>query len=174
MRTEHQRRALAIASIVGGIALILYLVAGNTNMIDWGTPGTAAYRTYEIFNRLMALPLACIGMGIVGMYLQQRRQLRVFGTVSFMVVLTGIALMLVGNIAEFWLFTDSPYAEGSPRNLAWAIFLVGVLLTVMGSVFIGLATWCAKVFPRWSAVIFPITLPFGIASIVFGILLWLS
>jgi hypothetical protein len=164
---------MGVASVIGGIGWILYQWVSNTKL-TWGAPGTTAYRAYETFNRLMALPLILMGVGIVGIYLHQRHRLGLFGVASFVVLLMGMLLMTIGNGAEFWLFSDLPYAQGNRRDQAWTLFLLGALITVIGGLLAGIATWRAGIFPRWSAAIFPFTLPFGIASILFGILLWFS
>jgi hypothetical protein len=173
MSTSRVHQWTGIASIVGGVSWIVYQWVSNTNLA-WGAPGTATYRSYEVFNRLMALPLLLIGVGVVGVYLYQRHQLGLFGTAAFVVLLTGIVLMVVGNGAEFWLFTDLPYAQGNLRDQAWTLFLVGVLITLIGGLLAGIATWRARIFPRWSALLLPLFLPVGLASILFGILLLVS
>jgi hypothetical protein len=170
MIVNHYRGWMGIASAIGGVGWILYQWVSKRNL-GWDAPGTAAYRGYEAFSRLMALPLILVGVGIVGIYLYQQHRLGRFGTASFVVLLMGIVLMVIGNGAEFWLFSDLPYVQGNLRDQAWTLFLLGALVTLIGGLVAGIATWQAGVFPRWSAAIFPLTLPLGVASILFGILL---
>ena len=43
----------------------------------------------------------------------------------------GSLMMLVGNVGEFWTFTDASYASAA-RNLSWFTFLLGVLTAIVG------------------------------------------
>jgi hypothetical protein len=40
--------------------------------------------------------------------------------------------MILGNVAEFWFFTDLPYGVDNSRSTAWSLFLVGSALLLLG------------------------------------------
>jgi hypothetical protein len=49
--------------------------------------------------------------------------------------------MVIGNVAEFWIFTDLLYeGEGSfIRNISWPTYLFGTLLMFLASAIAGFA-----------------------------------
>ncbi len=48
----------------------------------------------------------------------------------------GSLMMLVGNVGEFWIFSEESYTSAA-RNLSWFTFLLGALAAIVG--FIALA-----------------------------------
>jgi len=117
------------APLVGlGFVSLFFLMSSP----QWGAPGTEAYRIYEARNRLLPVSMMLIAIGLVAVYLPLRTVLGSLGRLGFVVSLIGVALMLAGNIAEFWLFSDQPYGQVNPRAMAWSSFLFGALLLVVG------------------------------------------
>lgn len=57
-------RLLAVLSLIGSALGFLLIIAFS--MTGWGVPGTAAYRTYELLNRLMAIALLLMAAGWAG------------------------------------------------------------------------------------------------------------
>lgn len=118
---------MGVAGLAGGLAtLLLEWGLGG----DFGYPGSLAYARYETYNRLMALCLAVCAFSFVGAYRVQtprpRRRLAL--------IMAGFGLMVIGNVAEFWLFTDVPYGALNSRAYAWLTFLFGLLLVVIACV----------------------------------------
>ncbi len=117
------------AALVGlGCATLFFLMSSS----QWGAPGTDAYRLYEARNRLIPVPLMLVAVGVVAAYLPLRAGLGWLGHISFLVGLLGTALMLGGNVAEFWLFSHQPYGQVNPRAIAWSSFLLGAAVLLVG------------------------------------------
>jgi len=49
------------------------------------------------------------------------------------VTLSGSVLLLVGNVAEFWVFTSRTYADQA-RNGSWRLFLLGAASLIIGGI----------------------------------------
>jgi hypothetical protein len=147
---------LGIAGIVGGLS---WLLLHTLLSAEWGAPGTNTYQQYETFNRLWSLPLFLMMLGFIGVYSYQRKVPTPFNMIAILLLVTGFAAMLCGNIAEFWIFTDQPYGEMNARTYSWFIFLVGLLLMLAGVAMLGLAVIRGKTFPTWSGILLVLSLP---------------
>ena len=142
-------RILSIAGIAGGIfwfSLHTYFVA------DWGPPGTAAYERYELFNRLWTPGLLLVLLGFVGFYRSLRHRFAGGQRGGMIAVLIGLTMMIIGNAAEFWLFSEQSYT-GVGRNLSWTTFLLGLLVLFIGAIVVGLNSFRTGLIPRWVALL---------------------
>ncbi len=108
----------------------MFLVAGSG---EWGPPGTEAYTSYQMMNRLVALPAALLVVGVFATGLRSIRSLTVLGWVSWLLGLAGSLLVLAGNVAEFWFFTSRAYGDPA-RALAWGSFTLGVVLLLIAGI----------------------------------------
>jgi len=124
------RVALPVSAALIGIGFIALLLLMSSS--EWGAPGTNAYLIYEARNRLIPVSLLFIGVGIVAGYLTLRNRLGRLGRLSFFLSVAGVASMLVGNVAEFWLFSGLPYGPMNARAVSWSLFLLGGLLLLVG------------------------------------------
>lgn len=95
-------RKLGVLSMAGGVAAVPLITA--LTLTGWGTPGTAAYQTYELLNRLMAFSLLLMMAGWMGLFLVMPRG---YGRWAVLLALAGATFMVIGNAAEFWLFSES-------------------------------------------------------------------
>jgi len=126
-------RILGVVSLAGSVAAIILAFANGDT---WGEPGTAAYQRYEIFNRLMAFALLMMAAGWAGLSIILKRGVGRRGAVTGLI---GALLMVVGNTAEFWFFSDLPYFPPNVRHVAWSIFLLGSLILVGGATATGIS-----------------------------------
>ncbi len=116
---------------IGGVGLVVMFMAAGSS--DWGPPGTEAYESYQMMNRLVTVPAVLLVVGVFATGFQGRGSLGVLGWISWLLGLAGSLLVLAGNVAEFWLFTSRSY--GDPvRSLAWSSFLLGVLLLIIAGI----------------------------------------
>jgi hypothetical protein len=110
---------------VGGFAATVWYFFGPLGSVGWGYPGTEAYLAYERANRLASVPLL---IHLAGWALLVRarvsRRVAAIGAV-------GSLMMLVGNVGEFWIFSEESYAS-VVRNLSWLTVLVGALAAIVG------------------------------------------
>lgn len=118
------------------------------------------YEGYEAYNRLMPIVLLLLMAGLSGFHAAQRGGYG--GRAGFIASFVGLALMVVGNVAEFWLFTTQAYAEANGRQASWGLFLLGMLCLAAGSVLFGVATMRAEVLPRLGGLLAALWLPVGI------------
>jgi len=121
----------SVVAAVGGAGLVvMFLVAGSG---EWGPPGKEAYASYQMMNRLVAIPAALLVVGVFATGLRSIRSLTGLGWVSWLLGLAGSLLVLAGNVAEFWLFTSRAYGDPA-RALAWGSFTLGVVLLLIAGI----------------------------------------
>jgi len=135
----NARRWLGLTTLLGGLGwLATFLLPPR-----WGPPGTAAYVVYQNWNRLTGLAILVMGLGGLGLFLNLRPRLSRLARAGALILLAGAGLMLLGSVAEFWVFTDLPYSGSgdgvNARGLAWMSFLLGVLVLFIGGAVTGLA-----------------------------------
>ncbi|MBA2617572.1 MAG: hypothetical protein H0U91_05310 [Rubrobacter sp.] len=122
------------------------------------------YESYETYNRLMPIVLLLLMAGLAGFHAAQRGAYGRQGRIGVVASSVGLALMVVGNAAEFWLFTTQAYAEANGRQASWVVFLLGMLLLAIGSALFGVATIRAGVLPRLGGLLMVVWLLVGILS----------
>src|SRR5918997_5664362 len=138
-------RLSGLAAMLGGVLWPLWVVVEQS--VGWGEPGSAAYQRYELINRLLPLAILPVVVGLVGLHVVLRRSYGWLGTAGFVAILVGFALMLVGSVGEFWMFTEQGYALPNLRDASWTLFLLGHPILAIGTVLFGIATARAKVLP---------------------------
>lgn len=157
---SHQVRVLAILGLLGGITAVPLILAFSQT--GWGLPGTSAYQTYELLNRSMAVSLLLMSAGWFGVILIWPNG---YGRYAAILAFIGSLIMVAGNAAEFWLFSDLPYGSGSNwRNTAWSVFGIGSMLLDVGAMILGVAVWRSRLWPRWSALILMLAFPIDLAA----------
>jgi hypothetical protein len=127
----------------------------------WGAPGTAAYQTYEYQNRLMAFSLLLMAAGWLGL---ARSSPGGYGRWGAWLALVGAILMITGNAAEFWLYSDLSYDCCNMRHIAWETFLTGLFITVIGATVSGLAFQRTRSMPPWVRIMLILALPLVVTS----------
>jgi hypothetical protein len=118
---------LGVVLAVGGFAATVWYFFGPLGSVGWGYPGTDAYLAYERANRLASVPLLIhvVGWTLLVRDRASRRVAAIGGLGSLM--------MVVGNVGEFWVFSEESYASVA-RNLSWLTFLLGALAAIVGLV----------------------------------------
>ena len=175
-------RLSGLAAMLGGVIWVLW-TAGQLQGFGWGEPGSVAYDRYEFFNRLLPFVLLLVVVGFVALHAVQKSSYGGWGMAGFVMVLVGFLLVIAGSVGEFWFFSDQPYGKPNGRDASWTLFLLGHPVLGLGTLFFGLATMEAKVFPRHVAVLFTIlgtcvivpffgTFAFAVPFIWMGYLLW--
>jgi hypothetical protein len=130
---------------------------------------------------------------LVGLYSRQSNEAGVLGFIAFLLSFVGIALVFGAIFGYFLLAPDlarvaPAFLDGGPTQLSLVgllAFILPFLVAQVGILLFGVASWRAKVFPRWAAALFILTpllfvvdsfinLPF-IADIAFGVgLVWMG
>lgn len=145
-----------------GIAGSLFWLALNTVLSpDWGPPGSGSYLGYETINRLWAPSFAAMLAGYLGFFARYPLPGRL-GRATQYTIVGGLAAMIVGNVAEFWFFTDLPYGALNARSLAWILVLLGMLSLLIGGALLGALGLRQRLWPAgasWALVLaLPLTL----------------
>ncbi len=164
MTSAATGRWLSIAGIAGGL---IWIGLRFFNPV-WGPPGTTAYLAYELWNRIWAPALVLMAIGFVGSRRSASGAHRGATRIGLSIAITGLTVMAIGSIAEFWVFTDVPYSGGegpNARDLSWMSFLVGALLAVIGATASGVAMVADRAVPIWVGAPFALVLP---ATFVLG------
>jgi hypothetical protein len=164
-------RAGAWAAMVSGLALIVSMLLAWL-VVPYERLGlTEAYFTsaYSISSGLRLLSIVLLVWGLIGIYTPQSRAAGTFGLWTFVFVFLGTALA-VGNVwAEVFVYPT--LAQLAPDMLAGAGFgteaaaymSAGLSLSYplffLGLILFGAATFWARVYPRWIALLLIISVP---------------
>ena len=116
--------------------------------------------TYDGYNRLFTLPLLFILVGWAAAFAVLRRRADRSAQRGWAVALVGLAVMLVGNVVEFWgvMLQDRPNAYAAMERgeaawagsaIGWMVFGLGHLLVVVGMALVGIAALRGDGLPRW-------------------------
>ena len=134
-----ERSPLLLAGLAGAaLSIAVTLLIG---WMGWGQPGTEAYETYELLNRVAVLPMLLM-IAVPGALLGRpsiRDERR--GSIAAVALLVGLLAMAIGTSGEFWIFTDQPYggsgSEGRIMSYILGTFLGGMValiaLALLGS-----------------------------------------
>ena len=119
---------------------------------------TVTTTTATLYNILKLLGFFLLLLALIGLYAHQSVQAGVLGLIGFLVAFLGT--MLVAGDWWFEAFAAPYLANVAPQALegeASGTLLVGALtgfvLFALGWVLFGLASFRARVFPRWSAIV---------------------
>lgn len=163
-----------VGAIGGAAALAAIFFEGGT----FGYPGSAAYRVYETFNRLMALFLALqicsfLAVHIIGHQMLGRTGLR---WVKF--IIASWVSMAIGTAAEFWLYSDLPYpnspADFNMRTAAFGLFFFGSTAAGVGLLILGIRLLRKSGWQRFLAGILVLFLPLYFAAFFSGYSIFLA
>src|SRR5215216_3194018 len=159
----------AWAAMVSGLALVVsflmeWLVVPHERL------GSDAFLTsaYSVSSGLRLLSLVLLLWGLIGIYGPQSRAAGTFGLWAFVVVFLGIALSVGNTWAE--VFVWPTFAQVAPGMVpggftteASSYMARGLTLSFplfgLGLVLFGVATFWARVYPRWIAVLLIVSIP---------------
>lgn len=154
-------RVLGLLSLIGGLLGIMLVFVFAEN--DFGYPGTAAYRTYEALNRLIALPLLLMACGWLGLALTLSSG---YGRNGARLAFAAAVIMAAGTAAEFWLFSDQPYGIWTNGRMAsFMAFLIASLSLYICATLVGIHLWRSTSVPRPATAILMTTIPLYIATV---------
>ncbi len=151
-------RILATAGLLGGL---LWIALAFVAPID-----ARETREYEVmWNRCWTPALLGLLAGFGGQFLRVSPLLTRTAKNGFITLLVGLALMLIGNFAEYWVLSDLPHEgpDGFIRGLAWMTVLLGLLVMQVASAIVGYFGLKSSHFPKWQNVMFLLLLPITIA-----------
>ena len=152
-----------LIKVLGGLALLggvtaVPLIIGF-DQTGWDRPGSFVYQQYELLNRRMAGSLLLMAAGWLGMVLWLPKG---YGRWAAIGTFACSLLMVVGVAAEFWLYTDLPYAQTNMRSAAFSLFGFSSLLLDLCAMVLGISLWRSRLWSRWSALILLLALPLDV------------
>ena len=142
-----------LAAMLGGL---LFMVLGRLAGMAEATKVLGL--TEGAYSRINTASLLLLTAGLAGLYARQAGRSGRLGVAGFVLAFMGLALMVLGNVIEWWIsdliFADVPLGEFKPgAHAGWGSILIGLCVLAVGLVLIGIATIQAKVLPRWSRVL---------------------
>jgi hypothetical protein len=160
----------AWAAMVGGMAVVVSMLLAWL-VVPYERLGlTEAYLTtsYSVSSGLRLLGMVLLVWGLIGIYGPQSRAAGTFGLWTFVFVFLATALA-VGNVwAEVFVYPT--LAQIAPAMLSGAGFetqaaymstglSISYPLFYLGLILFGAATFWARVYPRWIAVLLIVSVP---------------
>src|SRR5829696_329775 len=160
----------ASAAMVSGVALIVSMLLAWL-VVPYERLGlTEAYltSTYSVSSGLRLLAFVLLAWGLIGIYAPQSRAAGTFGLWTFVFVFLATALA-AGNVwAEVFVYPT--FAQIAPDILSGtgsgteaAYYSTGLSLSYplffLGLILFGAATFWARVYPRWIAILLIISVP---------------
>jgi hypothetical protein len=164
-------RAGAWAAIVSGVALVVSF------LMEWlvvpyerlGQPEAFFTSAYLVSSGLRLLGIVLLLWALIGIYGRQSRAAGTFGLSAFVAVFLGTALVAGNTWAEVFVWptlaqvapnmlsvpvftTEASSYMSAGLNLSFPLFGIGLIL-------FGAATFRARVYPRWAAVLLIISIP---------------
>jgi hypothetical protein len=116
--------------------------------------------------RLWAPSIVLMGAGFASLLIGRGRDEAPMPAVGLLVLLGGLGLMVVGNIAEYWIFVEQPHGAMNARNVSWMVLLVGGLVALVGAAMTGTALLRRRRRPTWLGLAFLAVVP---ATILVGL-----
>lgn len=159
MSSANYVRWGALAAMVGGALWALFPF--GTPLANIEESGTPAYAISVAYDWLMAvLPLFLLLVGLAMLYISQRGAYGRLGKVGFPVSILALGAMFAGNAIEVASLTFS----GSESAVGHFTFLIGFLVLLVGSVFLGFALRRMRQDgpSRWGGLVLICALPLGI------------
>jgi len=164
-------RAGAWAAMVSGLAVVVSMLLAWLVVPYERLGQTEAYLTtsYSISSGLRLLGLVLLVWGLIGIYTPQSRAAGSFGLWTFVFVFLGTALAAGNTWAEVFVYPT--LAQIAPDMLSGAGFgteaavYIGVginlsyLLYYLGLILFAAATFWARVYPRWIALLLAVSVP---------------
>src|SRR5215203_7008606 len=158
----------AWAAIVSGLALVVSLLM-EWLVVPHERLGSEAYLTssYLVSSGLRLLGIILLLWGLIGIYKHQSRAAGTFGLWAFVVAFFGTALSAGNTWAEVFVWPTlaqvapnmmSGQATEAPVYLFTGMFLSTSLLGI-GIILFGVATFMARVYPRWAALLLIVSIP---------------
>jgi hypothetical protein len=106
-------------------------------------------------------------LALVGLYCHQANRAGALGFIAFLLFFVGITLVFGAIFGYFLLAPDlarvaPAFLDGGPTQLSMVgllAFTIPFLGAQVGILLFGVTSWRAKVFPRWAAALFILTLP---------------
>lgn len=166
----RRSRMAGTAALLGGAAWLLLAPAAELQRRD--------LLSYDSYNRLVAVPLLLFLVALVPA--PRALALRGLARAGLAVAAAGTALLLAGNVVEFYgvLLQDRPNAyaaSGSGQeqwigsDVGWLTFLLGGVVLLIGGILAAVGLARAGVRPRWLVIFAAALAPGVLLGNLFGL-----
>jgi len=147
-------RVAGPAAVLGGLlwtALVPAITLTYPGRSGWEDTQTLLWLAWEDYNRLLPPVLLLILVGLAGLRGRYAGRCGRLGRAGFAVALVGLALMLAGNVVEFWIAGGIREQMTALDLAGWIGYSLGYLLLTVGLVLVGGAWLRVRAFARWNA-----------------------
>jgi hypothetical protein len=119
------------------------------------------FHTPNVFWKLFPSAPLLLLAGLIGLHFLISGRSGWLEKAGFFLALLGLALILFGDVGEFWLGLDDRYIMAAP---AYRAFRLGLLVFGVGSLLFGIAAGRDRTLPVWGALPFAIGALCGLVS----------
>ncbi len=143
------------AAVLGGVlwtVLVPLITLTYPGRVGWGRTDTVLGLAWEDYNRMLPVVLLLLLVGMAGLRVRYAPRSGRLGKGGFALALVGLALMLVGNVVEFWVAGGVRDQMTTADLIGWITYSLGYLLLAVGLVLLGVGSLRGKIFPRWNGV----------------------
>ena len=163
-RGSLRRFALAVG-VFGGAG---WVGSDLLRLVAFRALGSGAGVDYVLANRLLGVAAALVAVGTIAAVVVLHRELGRAASLSGWIAVAGFTMLAGGSLGEFVFFTDDRYGLAAA---SWLWFLVGLPVTAIGLIGLGLRLFTQWAEPRrlvalWLAASLPLT----IAGFALGLL----
>ena len=186
MSKSNLTRWSGLAAMLGGVlGIVLAPVATSASFVayggsppSWVSPlrpaldALLAFATpaevYATYGKVFFLVFLLFLAGLAGLRAQVGEDVGQQGKLGFQLAYVGLAMNLAGNITDYWLGEEILHQP--LWGASFVMFtLLGLLVYMVGSIFLGLATWRANTLPRWAAGALMLAPPLTIVNSIWGV-----
>lgn len=141
-------RLAILACLPGGLLWMLSPLGVRLSEMRYNTP--------NVFWKLFPSAPLLLVVGLIGLHLSLYDRYGRVGRAGAAATLLGLALVIAGDVAQFWLMLDDVYILTAP---AYRTFRIGLVVLAIGSIVFGMALLRSRALPDWG------TLPFITGSV---------
>ncbi len=167
MSSMNSIQRCGLAGMIGGLLWVMWPLGNSFAGAGDTQPGTPIHAAVAAMDWLLAVaPLLLFLVGLAGLRALYGRGFGRFGKVGLLVSFVAVASMFAGNATEVASLTFA----GSESAVGHFTFLIGFLLSLIGSAFLGVALARARggASSRFGGLLLVLALPLGILLAVVG------
>ena len=158
MTLERLIRLSGLINVGAAVLIIVSQLIGIFAIDADNVLGTVKSAPATLFNMLKLFAFVLLLLGLVGLYARQSVEAGTLGLIGFLVAFLGTTLVAgdwwYEGLVVPWLADVAPQVvEGGAAGSVLAGGITGFSLFALGWVLFGIASFRARVFPRWAAIV---------------------